>query len=155
MLRLALQRQPDFIVDDREINRSGPSYMVDTIKSLYEDFPEEKFCLIVGMDAFVQLDSWKDWETITDLVSLVITQRPRFEQDSIPGSDLIQYMNDKRINDKTQFVNSKGTHCFFCAVTQLDISSTRIRETVTEGKSIDYLLPEKVAKYIQDKKLYI
>jgi nicotinate-nucleotide adenylyltransferase len=154
MLRLALERQPDFIVDEREIKRSGPSYMVDTIKSLRKDFPNEKLCLIVGMDAFVHLDTWKDWRKLTDMVSLVITQRPRFEQDSIPGSDLIQYMNDKRVNDKAQFVNSNETHCYFCGVTQLDISSTKIRKMTKEGKSIDYLLPEKVANYIHDQNLY-
>jgi nicotinate-nucleotide adenylyltransferase len=154
MLRLAVEPQADFIVDDREINRSGPSYMVETILSLVNDFPDEKFCLIVGMDAFVNFDTWKDWVKITELASLVITQRPRFEPDSIPGSELIQYMNEKRINDKDEFINAEGTHCFFCGVTQMDISSTSIRSQVCDGKSIDYLVPEKVAHYIHDQNLY-
>jgi len=154
MLSLAVERQPDFFVDDREITRAGPSYMVETIQSLRADFPGEKFCLIIGMDAFVNFDTWKDWETITDLVSLVITQRPRFEPDLIPSTDLLQYMNEKRINDKDEFITAEDTHCFFCAVTQLDISSTNIRKLVCDGNSIDYLVPEKVARYIQDKNLY-
>ena len=154
MLNLAVERQSDFIVDDREINRTGASYMVDTIKSLVSDFPDEKFCLIIGMDAFVNFDTWKDWSTITEFVSLVITQRPRFEPDSIPNSDLIEYMNEKRVNDKASLLNSKQTHCFFCPVTQLDISATKIRELVRDGSSIDYLVPENVANYIQDENLY-
>lgn len=158
MLALALEGQPGFVIDDREVKRSGASYMVDTIKSLMSDFPGEKFCLIIGMDAFVKLDTWKDWEEITELVSLVITQRPRLEAEYIPGPDLIQYMNDKRTDDKELFVSSDNdseqVHCFFCPVTQLDISATNIRELVREGNRIDYLMPEKVANYIQEKNLY-
>lgn len=154
MLKLALERQADFVVDEREINRAGPSYMVDTLESLVKDFADEKFCLILGMDAFVNLTTWKDWTRITELVSLVITQRPQIETDSIPNSDLIQYMNEKRVNDKTEFVNAKQPHCFFCPVTQLDISATRIRELIRDGHSIDFLVPEKVANYIQDENLY-
>jgi nicotinate-nucleotide adenylyltransferase len=154
MLRLALGRQTDFVVDQREIDRAGPSYMVDTIKSLIADFPKEKFCLIIGMDAFVYFDKWKDWETITSLANLVITQRPRFDTDSIPSSALIQYMNEKRTNDTSEFLRSEDTHCFICPVTQLDISSTNIRAQVSEGKCIDYLLPEKVVNYIHDQDLY-
>lgn len=154
MLKLALEGQADFIVDDREIRRTGASYMVDTLESLTSEFADEKFCLILGMDAFVQLDTWKDWSRITELVSLAITQRPQIEADLIPSSDLLQYMNDKRVNDKTVFVNSEQTHCFFCPVTQLDISATRIRELIHAGHSIDYLVPEKVADYIQSENLY-
>ena len=158
MLALALEGQADFVVDDREVKRSGASYMVDTIKSLKCDFPNEKFCLIIGMDAFVKLDTWKDWQEITEQVSLVVTQRPRFESESVPSSELIQYMNDKRVNDKELFISSetssKQTHCFFCPVTQLDISATNIRGLVGDGRKINYLIPEKVANYIQDKNLY-
>lgn len=154
MLALALEGQPDFVVDDREVKRAGASYMVDTIKSLMSDFSNEKFCLIIGMDAFVKLDTWKDWEEITELVSLVITQRPRLETESVPSSDLIQYMNNKQVDDKELFMSSEQTHCFFCPVTQLDISATNIRELVREGNRIDYLMPEKVANYIQEKNLY-
>lgn len=154
MLALALERQANFMVDDREVNRSGTSYMVDTIKSLLKDFSDEKFCLIIGMDAFVKLDTWKDWETIIELVSLVITQRPRFAPSSIPSSDLIQYMDVKRVNDRASFLNSQQTQCFFCPVAQLDISATNIRDLVRAGSDVDYLLPEKVVNYIQENNLY-
>lgn len=154
MLTLALQRQANFIVDDREVNRSGASFMVDTITSLIKDFADEKFCLIIGMDAFVKLDTWKDWKTITKLVSLVITQRPKFAPSSIPSSDLIQYMDEKRVNDKALFLDSQQTQCFFCPVTQLDISATNIRDLVRAGSDVNYLMPEKVVNYIQENNLY-
>ena len=145
MLKLAVEGQPDFIVDDREIKRTGPSYMVDTLMSLTKGFPDEKFCLILGMDAFVNLDTWKDWVRITDLVSIVITQRPQIETDVTPNSGLVEYINDNRTDDKALFLTSEQHHCFFCPVTQLDISATRIRDLIRNGHSIDYLVPEKVS----------
>ena len=154
MLKLALEGQSDFVVDDREIQRGGASYMVDTLNSMVNEFGDEKFCLILGKDAFVNLPSWKDWTRITELVSMVITQRPQIETDSISNPVLAQYIDEKRLNDKKEFINSKETHCFFCPVTQLDISATSIREIVHAGHSIDFLVPEKVADYIQIENLY-
>ena len=154
MLSLALEAQPDFIVDDREVKRAGPSYMVDTLESLIEEFSNEKFCLILGMDAFVQLESWKDWRRLVELTSLVITQRPEVDGEPTWSDGLQQYVNEKRLDDKKLFLESGQTHCFFCPVTQLDISATRIRELVHDGISINYLLPEKVVAYIHDRKLY-
>ncbi len=154
MLELALENQPDFVIDDREINRPGASYMIDTIKSLMEDFKDEKFCLIIGMDAFVKFDGWKDWQEITKRVSLVVTQRPGYKLESTPSPELNQYLTEKQTTDKQVLVNAEQPHCFFCPVTQIDIAATEIRVLVSEGKSIDYLLPEGVANFIHEKKLY-
>ena len=64
MLLLAIENIAGLSVDDREIKRAGPSYMVDTINSLQADFPDESFCLIVGMDAFIKFESWREWQRI-------------------------------------------------------------------------------------------
>lgn len=154
MLELALQRHSEFVVDDRELRRAGASYMVDTIKNLMGDFPQERFCLIVGMDAFVKFNTWHEWQEITRLVSLVVTHRPSFDPNSITESDLRDYLNKKCIDDMKTFCTSEQANCIFCPVTQLDISSTRIRELAGNGSSIDYLLPAPVADYILENGLY-
>jgi nicotinate-nucleotide adenylyltransferase len=154
MLELALQRHPEFVVDDRELRRAGTSYMVDTIRSLMEDFPQEKLCLIVGMDAFLAFHTWHEWQEITRLVNLIVTHRPSFDPESISESDLSDYLNENRTDDMSVFHESEKTCCLFCPVTQLDISSTRIRELVSKGDSIDYLLPALVADYILENGLY-
>lgn len=154
MLELALQRHPEFVVDDRELRRAGTSYMVDTIRSLMEDFPQEKLCLIVGMDAFLAFHTWHEWQEITRLVNLIVTHRPSFDPESIAESGLSDYLTEKRTDDMSVFHESDKTSCLFCPVTQLDISSTRIRELVSKGDSIDYLLPALVADYILENELY-
>ena len=58
LLKVALKGYADVVIDERELNRDGPSYMVDTLRSLHDDFPDEELCLIIGMDAFYDINSW-------------------------------------------------------------------------------------------------
>src|SRR5210317_2209069 len=67
MVRAALAGQPDMILDDREIKREGPSYMVDTLESLRSEFTTEPLCLVLGMDAFLGLSSWHRWKDLLTL----------------------------------------------------------------------------------------
>ena len=158
MLNLAINEQPGFVVDEREIKRQGRSYMIDTLDSLQQEFPDEIFCLIIGMDAFLSFDSWKDWQTILDKYPLVVTHRPGYDGDPMknqnPNEDLKRYVDLHQINDPKAFVKVKAPAVYFCAVTQLDISSTRIRELVAQKNSIHYLVPDPVVEFIQQQHLY-
>ena len=154
MLLLATENISALKVDDREIKRDGPSYMIDTIKSLQADFEDEKFCLIVGMDAFINFEAWREWQTITKLVNIVITCRPNFDLDSIPESKLKNYIRDAELQDKEKFLAGPAGHCYFCAVTQLDISATRIRSLVKQGGELNFLLPDTVTNYLQQNRIY-
>jgi nicotinate-nucleotide adenylyltransferase len=72
MLQRAVQGQPGFIVDERELRRSGPSYMVDTLCSLRADFSETPLCLLLGLDAFRELHTWYRWQTIPELAHILV-----------------------------------------------------------------------------------
>jgi nicotinate-nucleotide adenylyltransferase len=76
MVRVAVQGQPGFSVDDCELRRDGPSYTIDTLSTIREERPDVAVGLIVGMDAFLGLTSWHRWSEILDLAHLVVAHRP-------------------------------------------------------------------------------
>ena len=76
MVKAAIGQQPGFNVDDREMRRAGPSYSVDTLAELRAEMPDRSICLIVGMDAFLGLPTWHQWQKILTLSHLIVAHRP-------------------------------------------------------------------------------
>jgi len=153
MLLRAIEDVDGLRVDDREIKRNEPSYMIDTLRSLKTDFPAESFCLIIGIDAFLKLESWREWRSIVELVNLVVTYRPNFNLDSLIESELKDYLSRAK-TDKQKIMASDSGLCYFCPVTQLDISSTMIRQMVKLDRPLNYLLPDTVITYLTQNELY-
>lgn len=155
MLQLAIADQPQFVFDERELTRNGKSYMVDTLQSLQQEFAATELCLIVGIDAFNEFDSWKDWQTIVKTTRLVVAHRPHYPLEAQRWNPaLSDYVGRRRQTDATQFCAGTAPGVFFCPVTQLEISSTRIRELLSAGLDAAYLLPASVNDYIRQHKLY-
>src|SRR5690606_33351582 len=76
MLRAAVRGQPGFVVDERELRRAGPSYTVDTLHSLRDEFGDTPLCLIVGADAFLGFPTWRRWTELIELAHVVVMDRP-------------------------------------------------------------------------------
>jgi nicotinate-nucleotide adenylyltransferase len=152
MLQLAIAGQPEFIVDERELRRDGPSYMVDTLASMRAEEPDVSLCLILGGDAFAGLMSWHHWRQILDLAHLVIAHRPG--AGLILEGELLEVYQRCQVRDVSALQASSAGRIFLCPVTQLDISSTRIREQQKGGGSARYLLPDDVWVYMQQQQLY-
>jgi len=156
LLTTALQDYPDIIVDERELNRDGPSYMVDTLKSLKQDFPDKRLCLIIGMDVFYGISAWFEWRSIFDLCQLVVTTRPGFDQSEIEAQmdrDDYRFLAQRMTDDVKVFTaqvpseNSsvqspqEPAKILLQSVLQLDISSTQIRENVLNSEQISQWMP--------------
>lgn len=155
MLDAAVAGLPGFRVDDREIRRSGPSYMVDTLRSLQVDMPDSALCLILGMDAFAALHTWHQWREIPTLCNLLVMHRPAFDPDQvITHEDLQQWVATARLQDRVQFRNSRAGKLMFYPVTQLDISSTAIRNAINERRNVRFLLPDAVISVIEREGIY-
>lgn len=152
MLRLATADEPGFVVDDREINRGGLSYTVDTLKTLRDDFPESSVSMLLGSDAFSGLTSWHRWNELFDLAHIIVMKRPGWmpPQDGALG-DVVQARVIEKAEDLHVFSCGK---IYFCPVTQLAISSTDIRERLGRGHSPSFLLPSKVVDYITKTQIY-
>ena len=152
MVELAIAGQTGFVADDRELRRGGPSYTIDTLTSLRKDFPRRPLGLIVGMDAFLGLPGWHRWQEILDVAHIVVAHRPGWRAPDIgPLGDLITDYGTHRVDDLHVAVHGR---IHIHAVTQLEISSTEIRELVAAGRDPRFLMPDAVCAAIRDSGCY-
>jgi len=140
LLKTAIDDQPGFELDERELQRQGHSYMVDTLESLRVDFPSDSVCLILGMDAFLGIKQWHQWQRIPEFCHLIVTSRPGFE---MPG-DFLQQLPARLAKTASELSEVAAGRILLQLVTQLDISASHIRAILAEGQSVRYLLPDEV-----------
>jgi nicotinate-nucleotide adenylyltransferase len=147
MLNAAIADQPGFRVDDRELMRADKSYTVRTLRSLRTELGNEPaLCLIVGSDAFRGFPDWYRPEEILQLAHIVVMQRP-----GDPPPDLYP---ERLAADPQLLSAAPAGRIWPQPVTQLQISATRIRELLRQGRSPRYLLPEAVLDIIRREGLY-
>jgi nicotinate-nucleotide adenylyltransferase len=152
MVRLAIRDLPGFAIDDRELRRDGPSFTVDTLESLRNDAGGEPLGLIVGMDAFLGLTHWHRWEEILGLAHIVVAHRPGWRPpDMGPLGELLSAHGTHRVEDLHEH---RHGFIHIHAVTQLEISSTEIRELVAAGRDPRFLMPDVVRDFIMDSGCY-
>lgn len=146
MVRAAVGEQTGFVVDDREVNRDGLSYTIDTLLELREEFPGRPLGLILGMDAFLGLPRWHRWTEILGVAHIVVAHRPGWRAPDIgPLGELINEHGTLRVED----LHDAGHGCIHIhAVTQLEISSTEIRELIDAGRDPRFLMPDAVRDVI-------
>jgi len=152
MLARAVDGQSGFLIDEREIHREGISYMVDTLASLREEIGARPLCLILGYDAFLKLPHWHQWERIPELAHIVVAHRPGWDG-QVPEAPLQRWLAERSCEAEALADRPAGG-IVRVAVTQLDISATRIRELCRAGRDIRYLTPDAVREYILDNHLY-
>lgn len=153
MVRAAIATQEKFKLDDREIKRKGPSYMVDTLTSLKQDVSDTSLCLILGTDAFNGLEQWHRWQQIFELANIVVMQRPAINGHNALNKRLLTLLKH-RLLDVDEFKRKKQGAITFVPVTQMDISATSIRKQWQQGKDIQYLLPDSVLTLIRQQHIY-
>jgi len=153
MLELAVVNTPGFVVDQRELQRGGPSYMVDTLQSLRDELGSRKsLCLILGLDAFVALDRWHQWQRLTELAHIVVMQRPG---GLLPKTGAVaELLEQRQVLDVVELQQQPAGRVYFQSVTQLDISATAIREQLAHGQDVRFLMPDSVRHYIETHGLY-
>lgn len=152
MVRVATEGQRGFVVDDRELLRDGPSYSVDTLSALRGEFPLRPIALMIGMDAFLGLPKWYQWRQILQLAHIVVAHRPGWRApDMGPLGELLADRGTHRIGDLHE---ARSGHIFIHDVTQLEISSTEIRELVAAGRDPRFLMPDAVREVIEQSGCY-
>lgn len=151
MLELALSGQGRLNADDREIRRSGPSYMVDTLAGLAQEF-EQRQVLILGFDAFAKLATWHQWMKLFELAHIVVIARPGAKRRLEPA--LRAEVFQRVVGQADHLLTSPAGLIWFCTLTQLQISASKIRQLFINGESPRYLLPASVLEYIQENQLY-
>ncbi len=135
MVKAAVECEDGFSVSRIEIDREGPSYTIDTIRALKDDYPEG-ICFIVGADRLLEIDTWKEAEELLASVPFIIAPRP-----GVPLSAFREPPFDRASIHPLD-------------MPEIDLSSTSLREMVREGEGIDRFVPAEVAAYIIEHGLY-
>ncbi|MEZ5565567.1 MAG: nicotinate-nucleotide adenylyltransferase [Gammaproteobacteria bacterium] len=152
MLEAAVDGVPGLKVDDRELNRAGPSYMVDTLISLRADLGSQPLCLILGFDAFLGLPTWHRWHEIPDLAHLVVARRPGFT--TTADGELGDLLRARVSQDSTDLHKVSAGRIVIRDVTRLEISASAIRSQVAVGGDPRFLLPDAVRDLIIENRIY-
>lgn len=153
MLEAAIAGEPGFRVDDRELSRAGRSYTVDTLTSLRRELGEAlPIGLLVGSDRFDGFFDWHRPHAILDLAHLVVMRRPGARMPRDP--DLRAEIERRGVAHRDELERAAAGRIWFEDVTQLDISSTRIRKLLAAGRSARYLLPDAVLEVIEREACY-
>ena len=135
MIKLAIANDPRFENSDIEIKRGSTSYTIDTIKAFVKEYGKDvNIYFIIGIDAFLEINSWASPDALLRMCKFIVTSRPGYDIREI-----------KPVFKK---------HTETMEITCLRISSSDIRKKIKSGTPIRYLLPEKVENYIQKHKLY-
>ena len=153
MLRLATEDTPELLVDDREIQRGGVSYMADTLAQLREEVGSQaSISLVLGMDSFVTLEFWSRWQAILDLANLLVVARPGNE--CLNNEFCERLVHARSVDSAEALLDAPQGRIFIQQLSLLDISASRIRQLVKQGHSPRFLLPNATLEYIHDHSLY-
>jgi nicotinate-nucleotide adenylyltransferase len=150
MLELAIKGLEGFVVDERELEREGPSYTLDTLISLRADFNANPLYLLLGSDAFQGLTSWSRWEQLLDYAHIVVMQRAG-EPMALADDLAAWYQQHLAKPEDAALLAGK---IWPVAVTQLEISATHIRSLLAQGKNPRFLMPDSVIELIRQLGLY-
>jgi nicotinate-nucleotide adenylyltransferase len=142
MLRLAIEDDPEFAIDARELSREGPSYTVDTLRELGQEHSSSRFTLLLGADQLRLFSTWREVQEILRLVQVAVLARP--------GIDMAEGLGHLA----TQFDPAALARIRPLNTPLIEISATSIRERAAAGLSLRYLVPDRVAEYIGDHRLY-
>ncbi len=135
MVRLAVESIPEFDVSRIEVDREGPSYTIDTIRALKDDYPQG-ICFIVGADRLLKLDTWKEPHELLRSVPFIIAPRSGVSLD---------------IFDVSPFSEAVIVPL---QMEDVDLSSSGLRDRIQRGESIREWVPQQVAEYIEEHEYY-
>lgn len=152
MVQAAIARQPGFVADDRELRRAGDSYTIDTLTSLRGEFTRSPLCLLLGMDAFNGFADWRQPDEILRLVHLIVMHRPGLAAPT--DARAREILSVHRCEQAPALKRQAAGLIHLQTVTQMEISSTRIRSLIGAGRSPRYLVPEEVLDLIEMNRLY-
>jgi nicotinate-nucleotide adenylyltransferase len=152
MVKAAVKGNRFFQVSEIETKRSGPSYTIDTLKDFEKRFEELYF--LIGIDAFSQIDTWHLYQELFYHTNFIVMTRPSGKKQTISEMLPGDVKKEIRKSADTMWTHRSGKRIYLHDITQIDISSTKIKELLKKDRSIRYLVPASVEKIITERGLY-
>jgi nicotinate-nucleotide adenylyltransferase len=139
MTRLATADDDRFSVSSLEVDREGPSYTYETLEALAEERADRKLVFVMGADAAVGLESWREPERVVELASLAVARR-----EGVADAEVATVMRSLGCEDRVTMLE----------MPQFGVSSSAVRERAKQGRPLRYLVPQPVADYIEAEGIY-
>jgi nicotinate-nucleotide adenylyltransferase len=139
MTRLAAADDSRFSISPLEVEREGPSYTYETLAALAEERPDRKLVFVMGADAAIGLESWREPERVVELASLAVARRA-----GVSDPEVATVMRSLGCEERTTMLE----------MPQFGVSSSAVRERAMQGKPLRYLVPDAVAAFIEEKGIY-
>jgi nicotinate-nucleotide adenylyltransferase len=152
MLERALSGERFFEVSRLELDRGGRSYTIDTLEAFAAGSKDSRFFFVTGTDAFSEIRTWKSWKQLLDSHWFVVHERPGFPIEDV--QDVLPEGTDSRVLAESELEPGTEPRVLFLRRPMLQVSSTEIRRSVRENRSIRFLVPDAVAAYIRENRLY-
>ncbi len=156
MVEIATVDNPSFDLSGIECEREGRSYTVDTIEEFIRSSGERPVFLL-GADSFLDIPKWHRHERLLELTDFIVVSRPGYPLEKIRAFPWIDAVEEGDGGDALIRISSGGSRgvSLFVCIPGMEISASDIRRRVREGRSIRYLLPEGVERYIRERRLYL
>lgn len=157
MVELALRPHSHFVPSSIEVDAQEKSYSVITLGKIKKLYPNTQVFFILGIDAFLEIDTWKNYDKVLEQCFFAVISRPGFRLKEaektlkeIPGKDICE-LSESEILDDDKLLSYR---VFLLQIDALDIASTDIRKRVKRGESIQTMVPDEVEAYIKENNLY-
>ncbi len=157
MLKLAVAGLPGLCADDRELLRDTPSYTALTLESFRTEYPQRPLLWLIGVDAFLHLNTWYQWPRLFDLAHFVVLNRPGFAVSQALSPQLNEVWQGRLTRDASELSTHTHGLIYLHTVTPQAISATDIRNKIAAGApdtALLSLLPGPVLAYIRAHQLY-
>jgi nicotinate-nucleotide adenylyltransferase len=156
MVRLAIRDNPAFSVSDVELSREGKSYSIETVLYFRKHYPEAEVFFVVGVDSFLEVTTWKQYQDLFSLSHFVVLNRPGSRRCKLTDLTPHEFWAIFHLGKNAdQWVHGpSGLSTYFLDEPLLDISSSEIRERIQTHRSIRYMMPERVEAYIRKNGFY-
>jgi len=158
MVELALSSFNRFFPSSIEIDARGTSYSIVTLNRIKEMYPQTEVFFLLGIDAFLEIDTWKDYEAVLEQCSFIVMNRPGFRL--ADAKKILTEKYNQRMVEVSGPIEKEDEELFshkiyLLSIDTLDISSSEVREKVGKNQSIESLVPENVENYIKERRLYL
>ncbi|WP_459176203.1 nicotinate-nucleotide adenylyltransferase [Ewingella americana] len=155
MVELAIEGNPLFTIDSRELSVQKPSYTIETLETLRKEHGAQRpLAFIIGQDSLLSLYKWHRWEELLNFCHLLVMARPGYAE-RLDTPELQGWYNRHRVTEPSKLQQQAHGYIYQANTPLLDISATEIRQRRHEGKSCANLVPAAVEHYIDSQGLYL
>ncbi|TQV85448.1 nicotinate-nucleotide adenylyltransferase [Aliikangiella coralliicola] len=153
MLELATENFKQIIIDQREVDREGASYTLDTLVTLKKDYPDKQFVLVMGADTVASIQQWYQWQKLSQICHLLIFNRPGISNEAVEQAT--KDADFRLVESFNALTTMKAGNAYFQIMKEKIHSSTQIKQSVRNKLTLDSMLPESVIEYICQNHLYM